>query len=259
MGDLSAQQQEVLGTHSAFLDALEITPMVKSYKMLVLLAMLNEDALPGEITIDRLTRAFAEAAGRSARLRQDVTVPLEDTANLQRLLEENPIAAWSGGKGTGDVPYFAYDNGRFRLGASIPPDQREALQELVREIVDWRLAEYSERNAGAPGDRFVCKVSHANKRPILFLPDRARHPGLPSGWTDVSIDGEPYEANFVKVALNVVRRKGSDANELPSILRRWFGPNAGLPGTDFRVALDRSGIGYVLVPLGRADQLQVEL
>ena len=83
-----------------------------------------------------------------------------------------------------------------------------------------------------------CKVSHANRRPILFLPDRAQHPGLPTGWTDVSIERETYEANFVKIALNVVRRKGSDANELPGILRRWFGPNAGLPGTDFRVALD---------------------
>jgi superfamily II DNA or RNA helicase/diadenosine tetraphosphate (Ap4A) HIT family hydrolase len=254
MGNLSAEQEQVLDTHGTFLDALEITGMVKSYKMVLLLAMLNEDALPGEIAIGRLTLAFAEAAGRSARLRQDVTVPLADTADLQRLLEQNPIAAWSGGKGTGDVPYFAYENGRFRFAMNVAPDQREAFQELVREIIDWRLAEYLERSGGAAGERVVCKVSHANKRPLLFLPDRAQHPGLPSGWTEVSIDGETYEANFVKVALNVVRRKGSDANELPGILRRWFGPNAGLPGTDFRVALDRSGSGYVLVPLGRADQ-----
>ncbi len=260
MKDLSTQQEEVLGAHGTFLDALEITPMAKSYKMLLLLAMLNEDALPGEITIDRLTEAFAEAAGRSARLRQDVSVPLEDAPNLRRLLEENPIAAWSGGKGTGAVPYFTYNNGLFRLAMNVPPDQREALQELVREIVDWRLGEYLERNAGVGEDRFVCKVSHAGGRPILFLPDRAQQPGMPTGWTDVSIESETYEANFVKIALNVVRRKGSTANELPGILRRWFGPNAGLPGTDFRVAIDRSASGYELVPLGRGDQsLQLEI
>ena len=62
---------------------------------------------------------------------------------------------------------------------------------------DWRLAEYLERTAGAAEDRFVCRLSHANKRPLLFLPDRAQHPGLPSGWTDVSIEGGMYEANFV--------------------------------------------------------------
>ena len=259
MGDLSTLQAQILETHGTFLDALEITPMVKSYKMVLLLAMLNEDALPGEITIDRLTRAFAQVAERSARLRQDVTVPLDDTGELQRLLEENPIAAWSGGKGTGDVPYFAYDNERFRLAMSVSPDRREAFQELVREIIDWRLAEYLERSVDEAGDRFVCKVSHANNRAILFLPNRVQNPGLPEGWTHVLIDGEDYEANFVKVALNVVRRKGSDANELPGILRGWFGPNAGLPGTDYRVALDRNGSRYVLVPLGRTEQsLQVE-
>ena len=151
------------------------------------------------------------------------------------------------------VPYFAYDNGRFRLGVSIPPDRREAFRELVREIIDWRLAEYLERTVGAAENRFVCKVSHANRRPLLFLPDRARHPELPSGWTEVSIDGEMYEANFVKLALNVLRRKGSDANELPGIVRRWFGPNAGLPGTDFQVVLEQDERGYTLAPLARTS------
>ena len=99
----------------------------------------------------------------------------------------------------------------------------------------------------------MCKVSHANKRSLLFLPDRARHPGLPSGWTEVSIDGEMYEANFVKLALNVVRRKGSEANELPGIVRRRFGPNAGLPGTDFQVVLEQDERRYTLAPLGRTS------
>ena len=99
----------------------------------------------------------------------------------------------------------------------------------------------------------MCKVSHSNGRPILFLPDRAKYPGLPSGWTDISIDGEMYGANFVRVALNVVRRKGSGENELPVILRRWFGPTAGLPGTDFQVAVLHQQDGYALVPLAHTE------
>ena len=95
-------------------------------------------------------------------------------------------------------------------------------------------------------------MSHSGGRPILFLPDRDQVPGIPEGWTDITVDGEPYEANIVKVAINVVRRLGTEQNDLPTILRRWFGPNAGLPGTDFRVALQRREEGYVLEPLGRA-------
>src|SRR5690606_19657492 len=41
MGDLAAEQTEVFQRDRHFLEALEITPMVKSYKMLVLLAILG--------------------------------------------------------------------------------------------------------------------------------------------------------------------------------------------------------------------------
>ena len=102
-------------------------------------------------------------------------------------------------------------------------------------------------------DRWVCKVSHSGGRPILFLPDRKRTPGLPEGTTEVTIDGEPYEADFVKVAVNVVRRKGSPQNELAEILRRWFGPSAGLPGTDFEVAIRRDGESISLAPSGTTE------
>jgi hypothetical protein len=52
LGGLEPGQQRALERHRPFLDELEDTPMTKSYKILVLLGMLNEDAFPGEITID---------------------------------------------------------------------------------------------------------------------------------------------------------------------------------------------------------------
>ncbi len=54
MGDLDATQQRALERHGAFIDALDTTEMAKSYKMLVLLAMLNADRFPGSIGIDDL-------------------------------------------------------------------------------------------------------------------------------------------------------------------------------------------------------------
>jgi len=71
------------------------------------------------------------------------------------------------------------------------------------------------------------------------------------GRTEVFIDGEAYSANFVKVAVNVVRRSGDEDNQLPSILRRWFGPDAGAPGTRHVVALEQRNDGWHLTPLGR--------
>ena len=66
MGDLSPPHQAALAQAADFLASLEITQMTKSFKMLTLLAMLNEDALPGDISIESLAESFGRLAGRSA-------------------------------------------------------------------------------------------------------------------------------------------------------------------------------------------------
>ncbi len=58
-----------------------------------------------------------------------------------------------------------------------------------------------------------------------------------------------------KVAVNVLRHPGNPRNELQDVLRRWFGPDAGLPGTNFQVAFRPTRAGWTLEPLkpARAD------
>ncbi len=188
-------------------------------------------------------------ARRSAPLRTEFGEALDDDAALRALLEENPIDAWTGGRGTGGQSHFRYEGGRFSSAISLPPNLRESGAALVRELAEWRLARYLRR-AGAAGGapRIVCKVSHAGGKPILFLPSRDRNPGIPEGWVEVTADGETYQANFVKIAVNVMTRGASDTNVLPELMRKWFGPNAGQPGTTFQVVFERSDEGYVLSP-----------
>jgi len=251
MGDLSAAQRRAFDQARRFLEQLEVTPMVKSYKMLVLRSMLDADRFPGEITIDELMAGFERNASGSAALRADVGEVLDDPAALRRLIETNPIAAWVGGRGTGGTPFFRYEDGVLKTTFNLPDDARQSLRQLVDEIVEWRLAEYLQRSGTAASveTRFVCKVSHSGGRPIVFLPDRTSVVGLPSGWTEIVVENGRYEANFVKVAVNVVRRKGSKTNELPQILRRWFGPEAGHPGTDRHVVFDLHNDLFEMHPL----------
>lgn len=144
-GDLSVHQRELLQRHGAFLNALETTPMTRSFKMVMLQAMLRPDLLPGRINITDLVSEFARLAARSAVLRNDVGVALGDAAKLRRYLEKYPIAAWTEGKGTGGQPYFEYEGGVFASTFEVAPDERRGFQELVREIVEWRLAQYLQR------------------------------------------------------------------------------------------------------------------
>jgi hypothetical protein len=225
------------------------------------MAMLNADRFPGAISIEELGAGFARLARRNQTLRADVGDALENATGVRKLLEKNPIVAWTGGfQESGEKSFFAYDGREFRTTFEVAPAEREAFQELARELADWRLGEYLDRHQhpGNGGD-IRCKVSHANERPILFLPERSLHPGIPEGWTEVLVEGELCEANFVKVAVNVVRRPGNPRTELPTILRRWFGADVGLPGTNFHVVFRKSGEGFLLEPAGRRSEPGLEL
>jgi hypothetical protein len=97
-------------------------------------------------------------------------------------------------------------------------------------------------------------VSHSGGEPILFLPDRKQNPGIPTGWTPITVGGKEYEANFVKIAVNVIRATSEDGNALPEILRGSFGEEAGQPGTTQRAKFEFGDNGYELTALITATQ-----
>ena len=257
MGDLSGSQMAAMDEASEFLTALEVTPMSKSYKMLVLLAMLNHDRLPGSISIDDLTAEVNRLASRTAAIRADLGLKPDAERELRDLLERNPIRAWLDGKGTGGKQYFAFERGQFNCTLKMAgADRRQAFQELVRELVDWRLATYIQRpgQGSAEDDEFVAKVSHNAGGPIVFLPNRSRF-SMPEGQTPVLVDGEPYQATFARVAMNVLTRLEGAKNLLPGVLRGWFGEDAGKSGTAFQVRFKREADQWVMSPvLGPSEQ-----
>jgi len=256
MGDLpgAAPLLDTSRAAGSFLEQLESTPMTRSYKMLVLLAMLEMERFPGGMPIDELTRAVERLARRSPVLVSDLGPSVESQTALRKHLEENPIAAWTGGKGTGGRSYFAHEDGRFESRLDLREDEVETFSELVRELAEFRLAEYIARpTVSSEEARFQCRVSHSSGNPIIRLPDRARVEGIPEGWVPVDAAGEALEANFVKIAVNVMRRPGSEENVLPEVLRGWFGQEAGSPGTRQLVEFSQRGGDWSLSAAGQGS------
>ena len=251
MGVLEVAEVAARQTASSFLDALEATAMSKSFKMVVLLACLNQHRFPGSVSIQELCEGVRGFAEENPRVKADFGDVLESELELRRHLERNPIEAWVGGAGMGGQRYFGYQNGTFSCVLNVAAEYLIAFQELVRETAEWRLAEYMDRPA-APGEEgYVLKVSHSEGRPLIFLPDRDANPGLPEGWTPIAVNGLDYSANFVKIAINVIRKSEADDNQLPSLLRGWFGPSAGAPGTRHQVKLTTGPDGrWQLAPFG---------
>lgn len=225
-GDLDPASAEAYRQHRDFLHELEVTKMSRSYKMLVLRAMLHVRALPGSVPIPQLAAEFASLVGRSARLQADVSVPASDLKAIERLLRKNPLHYLE----EGSQGYFRIEGDHFCCTAA---PSSSALVELIDELVSWRLADYL---LGQTPQGLLCKVSQANGRPILFLPKGE----TPKGPTPVEIEGTTWLAHFAKIAINVVTHPDQpDRNRLPEILRGWFGPDAGQPGTLHRVLLSQ--------------------
>jgi hypothetical protein len=247
---LTAGETNAYDAIRPFLEALETTEMSKSYKMVVLLAMLNQGRLPGMMTLTDLADEITALGRRDPGIGADLGAAFYNVRDLRRLLRTNPIEAWIGGRGTGGARYFTYENEQFRSEVTVPIELIGPAQELIREIVDWRLAEYFARPGKTEARDIVIKVNHASGSPILFPLDRNTHEDLPEGWTHVTVNDEVMRANFVKAAVNVVRRPNTDENVLPQILRQWFGEDAGKPGTRHQVMLKRDGDEWRLQPLG---------
>ncbi len=240
---LSQAQRRAFEEQKDFLESLENCRMQHCYAMLMLEAMLACDAIPGRLPSDRLINEMVRLAQRSPVLKQELGEASSLPQTVGRYLAQNPLEH--------EGIQFASEF----VETSIIVSDREAFQELVREVVEWRLAEYVESRRSAS---FECRVIHNGGRPILYLPDRTKFPGLPEGWTKVFCDNQSYDANFVKIAVNVMQPEGSRENVLPRVLRGWFGPDAGLPGTSFRVSLenDSKAGGWQLRPIGlQAGQL----
>ncbi len=252
LGALSASEARAFAANRAFLLELDTTAMTKSYKMLLLLAMIAEGQFPGVIDIRTLVASFRHQAMRTMMLRTDVGADIDDDNALRRSIEQNPIKAWVGGLGTGGRSYFTYAGGIFAASDQVQRIEGESLAALTRELCEWRLSEYQGRSAGAPTlKRIRCRLGQASGRPILWLPSRANVPNLPLGVVDVEIDGVLHRAKFMKIAVNVVTRPDSgEANVLPRVLTAWFGPAAGAPGhRDWVVFQQREETGrYVLAP-----------
>lgn len=155
MGDLGYDERDLMQRHGAFLSEVEQSRMERSYRMLVLEAMLEEGRLPGSIPTATLAARFQRIVDRSPMLRQELAATMAVTGgSLEGMLHSNPLRAWAGTKRGVGSEFFELNGDRFatkfgvRAGATEVAEGRQGdvLAAMVRELVEWRLAEYLVRS-----------------------------------------------------------------------------------------------------------------
>lgn len=134
MGDLSTDQRSAWTTHRALLDEIETTRMTRSYKMLVLRAMIEADAFPGRIALTDMVEKVARMARRNAQIKSDLSVDPEDSSGLRSVLLQQPLKILS------ETEWFRLGPGTFET--TFADGDSGKLRELAAEIVEWRLLRY---------------------------------------------------------------------------------------------------------------------
>jgi hypothetical protein len=134
MGDLTAPEETAWRTHKDVLDEIETTRMTRSYKMLVLRAMIDAGAFPGRIAVGDLVDRVARFARRNARIKADLSVDPDDSAGLRAVLVKQPLRILA------ETRWFRSGPGIFETTFQDRADA--ALSGLAAELVDWRLMRY---------------------------------------------------------------------------------------------------------------------
>ena len=275
-GDLDASEEAVVERFGAWLGMLETTNLNKSYKMVVLRVLLDRDALWDGMEIDALAAACRSFLENHPALRADLDgagftrVPGDalDMENFAAWWLEWPLSRWMDNQA--GQRWFTRRGDRFVADFTCPPEFRAAFESLTGELVDLRLAHYTQsrlssrkaprESEGTPlSTTFRAKVSHAGGKPILFLPTVESVPSRPTGPTRVRLpDGREWVFRFVKVACNVAHPADAASargnNALPTLLRDWFGPDAGLPGTGFEVEFTSLDGAWSAAPVGAPSE-----
>ena len=200
IGLLSPEEKQARGLYTRFFEDLETTPMTRSFKMVTLLAMLNEDQFPGGLRISELTASVRRLGHSRPNVAEDFGESFASDELLRQSLVSNPIEAWVGGAGTGGNRYFSFEQDTFRTAFNAPEALRPALQSLTRELTEWRLAEYFDRTEVPTAGTHIIKVNQSNGTPILMPLNREKNPSLPEGWTPFRANGQSYLGNFAKIA-----------------------------------------------------------
>ncbi|MBD2846627.1 DEAD/DEAH box helicase family protein [Paenibacillus sp. IB182496] len=152
-GCLSEAAAQVYERHADWLRDVETTGMTKSYKMVVLLYMLErgpqawtDPVTPGQAApfFHRYLTVKAHRRRIDFSDRESRRLWTYDEAGVSRLIARMPMAKWSAARGS----MTRYEDGVFRLAFGAGAADRATLHRWTREVCLYRLHAHFERRAG---------------------------------------------------------------------------------------------------------------
>lgn len=178
MGDLTPEEKLCADRHEKLFHEVETTAMTKSFKMVLLEALLAHDGLFAPPSVEKLALQSLAVFQRRRKLISDIKADLQNIdsvnpAHWQKYWEDNPVNAWIGGnRSAGAQACFQVVNGNFVPRFKVAEGERETLANLLQELVDYRFASYEARREPAQLDNVVpLRRDRPDKVELPFFPN----------------------------------------------------------------------------------------
>lgn len=241
LGERESQATEV---HGNALRALQVEPITKSYKLVTVRALLHDGVLRSGDDIAHNAETSRRILLSDPRLARDI--PSKEFPNLaeadpkawMQYWRKWPIAHLTGeGSSSRTNALFSVDADRIIPTFSVDDALGDVFDSMVAEIIEYRLARYVIDKDAADTRSWTCRITLSDGQPVIRM-DRRQSPDLPEGLVRFHAGGREFEGAFGKGAMTRAALADSTTNALPDLLREWFGPSAGQPGTTHQVRLE---------------------
>ncbi len=194
--DLSSGETVCLHRHKAFFKEVEVTRMTKSFKPVLLEALLEHDGFRQPPTVEKLAMWCLDVFRRRRNFIIDLHKDFQDVEHVDekkwiRYWKGNPVKAWIGGNRQGNSKaWFNIVDDRFWAVFTVSVEELEIFQNMLQELIDYRLAAYEPHLPAS-----------AEKSPVLPFPPVME-----------SVTELPYFPNL-RIACGHFREGRADADE----------------------------------------------
>ncbi len=150
--DLSEAEQECLTSHQDFLLEVEVTKLSKSFKLVLLESLLENDGFNSPAsTLAIAQNSFGIFKRRSRfveelpeKFREFKTLEYEQLKSWHSYWLKNPVNAWIKRIKKSGESYFEVKNKAFKYLDEINADELDAFNIMVQELVNYRFVKYEQ-------------------------------------------------------------------------------------------------------------------
>ncbi|GAC08916.1 DUF3427 domain-containing protein [Paraglaciecola chathamensis] len=148
--DLTHTEGLIFSSLQPILLEVETTRLTKSFKLVLLEAMLELEGFTNPTPLDSLAVRSFQIFKRHPLLQVDIPDEFRNKTEIDRVKwarywRNNPVNAWIGGNSNATASFFAVEDNEFQTLFEIAENTQDVFSVMIQELVNYRFLQYEQR------------------------------------------------------------------------------------------------------------------